>query len=291
MAAKHAKKKGLPFVIDVEDLWPEAMRMVLDIPVVSDILFSYFTITAKAAYRRADGVVGSSDTYRDEPLKYKVQIPKQVTVYVGSELGAFDEEAKENLAKVEKPEDEFWVTYAGTLGTSYDIATLIRAADILHKEGKESLRIVLLGDGPMRPEFEKVAAECEGKVTFHGYVPHSLMAAYLVKSDVVVNSLVRKAAQSIVSKIGDYLASGHPMINTGLNPEFWAKVEKDGFGVNVEPEDAAALANVIRDLMDDPEKCAQMGETARRIGEQQFDRPHSYRKIIDMVDDLLNIQR
>lgn len=291
VAAQHAKKQGVPFVVDIEDLWPEAMRMVLDVPVVSDILFSYFTVTAKKTYRLADAAVGSSDTYRDEPLKYKVKVPKSVTVYVGSELGAFDEEAKENIAKVEKPDGEFWVTYAGTLGTSYDIATLIRAADILHKEGKENLRIVLLGDGPMRPEFEKVAAECAGKVTFHGYVPHSLMAAYLVKSDVVVNSLVRKAAQSIVSKIGDYLASGHPMINTGLDPEFWAKVEADGFGVNVEPEDPQALANVIRDLMDDPEKCARMGQTARRIGEEQFDRPRSYRKIVDMVDGLLNVER
>lgn len=290
VAAQHAKNRGIPFVVDVEDLWPEAMRMVLDVPVISDVLFSYFTLTAEKTYRLADAVVGSSDTYRDEPLKYGVKIPKGVTVYVGSELGAFDQEAKENLDKVEKPEGEFWVTYAGTLGTSYDIATLIRAADILHKEGKENLRIVLLGDGPMRPEFEQVAAQCAGKVSFHGYVPHSLMAAYLVKSDAVVNSLVRKAAQSIVSKIGDYLASGHPMINTGLDPEFWAKVERDGFGVNVEPEDPQALAAVIRELMEDTEKCARMGETARRIGEEQFDRPHSYRKIIDMVDGLLKVE-
>ena len=39
-AARHAKKAGIPFIIDVEDLWPEAMRMVLDVPVVSDVLFS-----------------------------------------------------------------------------------------------------------------------------------------------------------------------------------------------------------------------------------------------------------
>lgn len=291
VAAEHAKKNGLPFVVDIEDLWPEAMRMVLDIPIVSDILFSYFTVTAKKTYRLADAAVGSSDSYRDEPLKYHVNIPRSVTVYVGSELGAFDQEAKDNIASVEKPAGEFWVTYAGTLGTSYDIATLIRAADILHKEGRENLRIVLLGDGPMRAEFEKVAAECTGKVSFHGYVPHSLMAAYLVKSDVVVNSLIRKASQSIVSKIGDYLASGHPMINTGLDPEFCAKVEADGFGVNVEPENAEALAEVIRGLMDDPAKCAEMGETARRIGEEQFDRPHSYRKIVDLVDGLLEVQR
>ena len=291
VAAAHAKKVGIPFIVDIEDLWPEAMRMVLDIPVISDILFSYFTVTAKKTYRLADAAVGSSDTYRDEPLKYNVRIPKSVTVYVGNELAEFDREAAENLASVEKCESEFWVTYAGTLGTSYDIATLIRAADILKKQGVDNLRIVLLGDGPLRPEFERVAAECAGNVTFVGYVPHALMAAYLVKSDVTVNSLVSKASQSIVSKIGDYLASGHPMINTGLDPEFWAKVESDGFGVNVKPEDPEALDAVIRDLMENTQKCAQMGETARKIGSEQFDRPHSYQKIIGLADDLLGIQR
>lgn len=291
VAAEHAKRQGIPFVVDIEDLWPEAMRMVLDVPVVSDVLFSYFSITAKKAYRLADGAVGSSDTYRDEPLKYNVRVPKSVTVYVGNELGAFDQEVQENLDRVEKPDDEFWVTYAGTLGTSYDIATLIRAADILEKQGVHNLRVVLLGDGPLRPEFEKLAGELSGKVTFVGYVPHSLMAAYLAKSDVTINSLVRKAAQSIVSKIGDYLASGHPMINTGLDPEFWKKVETDGFGVNVEPEDPEALAKVIRDLMEDPENCEKMGKIARSIGEEQFDRPRSYQKIIHLVDELLDEKR
>ena len=61
--------------------------------------------------------------------------------------------------------------------------------------------------------------------------------------------------------------------------------------MNVEPEDPEALANVIRDLMDDPAKCEAMGITARRIGQEQFDRPNAYQKIIRMVDELLNVQR
>ncbi len=34
-----------------------------------------------------------------------------------------------------------------------------------------------------------------------------------------------------------------------------------------------------------------MGEIARRIGEEQFDRPRSYRKIIDLVDNILGVER
>ena len=290
VAAAWAKKAGVPFIVDIEDLWPEAMRMVLDVPVVSDLLFSYFTVTAKKTYRLADAAVGSSDTYRDEPGKYGVTIPKSVTVYVGNDLAAFDAGAEEQLSGVEKPEGEFWVTYAGTLGTSYDIATLIRAADLLQKRGRKELRIMLLGDGPLRSELEALAQELTGNVTFLGYAPYSRMAAYLKQSDVTVNSLVRKASQSIVSKIGDYLAAGHPMINTGLDPEFWGKVEEDGFGVNVLPEDPEALAAVIEGLMDDPEGCTRMGLRARQTAREQFDRPNTYRKIIRLADRLLEGQ-
>ena len=290
VAAGWAKKAGVPFIVDIEDLWPEAMRMVLDVPVVSDLLFSYFTVTAKKTYRLADAAVGSSDTYRDEPGKYGVTIPDSVTVYVGNDLAAFDTGAEEQLSGAEKPEGEFWVTYAGTLGTSYDIATLIRAADLLQKRGRKELRIMLLGDGPLRSELEALAKELTGNVTFLGYAPYGRMAAYLKQSDVTVNSLVRKASQSIVSKIGDYLAAGHPMINTGLDPEFWNKVEKDGFGINVRPEDPEALAAAIEGLMDDLEGCTRMGLRARQIAREQFDRPHTYRKIIRLADRLLEGQ-
>ena len=38
-AAEYAHRNKIPFVADVNDLWPEAMRMVFDIPIVSDLLF------------------------------------------------------------------------------------------------------------------------------------------------------------------------------------------------------------------------------------------------------------
>ncbi|MBQ7638459.1 MAG: glycosyltransferase family 4 protein [Clostridia bacterium] len=287
-AGKYAKRHGLPFIIDVEDLWPEAMRMVLDVPALSDVMFSYFTVNAKKAYSLADAVVGSSDEYRDEPLKYGCKIEKSRTVYVGTDLCRFDEGVKENAGDIIKPDGEFWVTYAGTLGTSYDIETLIKAADILKKRGT-NIKIMLLGSGPLEDEFKKYAASTDADVHFAGYLPYPVMAAYLTKSDITVNSLVAKASQSIVSKIGDYLAAGLPMINTGLNAEFKKKVESDGFGVNVEPENAEALADAIETLYKSPELREEMGKTARRTAETQFNRPVSYMKIVELARELLEL--
>ena len=39
---KCAHKYGIPFVVDVNDLWPEAFRVALDVPVLSDIFFAPF---------------------------------------------------------------------------------------------------------------------------------------------------------------------------------------------------------------------------------------------------------
>lgn len=287
-AAEYAKEKGIPFVADVNDLWPEAMRMVLDIPVISDILFHPLQRDAEKVYRLVSGVIGTSDEYRDRPFQnQKRNIPKQ-TVYVGNELSVFDEGAEKYREEVFKNEDEFWVTYAGTIGTSYDIKTMVLAAEELANRGMPNIRIKILGGGPMKEELRSMADVKQiFNVEFVGYAPYDKMAAYLKKSDVLVNSFVKKAPQSIVTKIGDYLAAGRPMINTCMSTEFRAKVEHDGFGVNIMPEDVNILADAIEDLYEDPEKCKEMGEKARKIAEEQFDRPQSYRKIEELIRGLL----
>ncbi len=286
-AAEYAKKKGIPFVPDVNDLWPEAMRMVLDIPVVSDILFYPLQRDAEKVYSLVSGIIGTSDEYRDRPLKnQKLDVPRK-TVYVGNEIAEFDKGVETYGPQIQKPGGEFWVSYAGTIGTSYDIRTMVLAGRELLDRGMDQIKIKILGGGPLKEELENLAKEKEcANVEFVGYAPYPQMAAYLAKSDILVNSFVKKAPQSIVTKIGDYLAAGKPMINTCMSPEFRQKVETDGFGINILPEDVKILTDAIMDLYKDREGCRIMGEKARKIAEEQFDRPESYKKIIALIEEL-----
>ena len=286
-AAEYAKKKGIPFVPDVNDLWPEAMRMVLDIPVVSDILFYPLQRDAEKVYSLVSGIIGTSDEYRDRPLKnQKLDVPRK-TVYVGNEIAEFDKGVETYGPQIQKPGGEFWVSYAGTIGTSYDIRTMVLAGRELLDRGMDQIKIKILGGGPLKEELENLAKEKEcTNVEFVGYAPYPKMAAYLAKSDILVNSFVKKAPQSIVTKIGDYLAAGKPMINTCMSPEFRQKVETDGFGINILPEDVKILTDAIIDLYKDREGCRIMGEKARKIAEEQFDRPESYKKIIELIEEL-----
>jgi glycosyltransferase involved in cell wall biosynthesis len=288
-AAEYAKKKGIPFVADVNDLWPEAMRMVLDIPVVSDAAFYPLKRDAEKVYSLVSGVVGTSDEYRDRPSKnQRRDIPKE-TVYVGNEIAEFDRGAEEHMAETAKPEGEFWVTYAGTIGTSYDIRTMILAGEKLAEEGHEEIKIKILGDGPLKEELEALADSRQIRnVEFTGYAPYEEMAAYLKQSDILVNSFVKKAPQSIVTKIGDYLAAGKPMINTCMSREFRRKVKQDGFGINIMPEDAGVLAEAILKLKQNEGRRLEMGRRARAVAEAEFDRPEAYKKIERLIAKLVD---
>ena len=283
---KAAQKFNIPFVVDVNDLWPEAFRVALDVPVLSDILFSPFYRQAKAVYQMADAVVGTSDEYRERGLRdARSGIPSE-TVYVGNQLCEFDAGVAANASQIDKPAGDIWVSYAGTLSACYDLETLVNAMALVQKSHPEA-KLQILGDGSERENLKAAAQSCGASVTFHGYLPYDQMAAWLSKSDITINSLVEKAAQSIVTKIGDYLAAGKPMVNTSCSKEFRAKVEADGFGVNVKPGDAEGMARILVDLIEDSSRRAQMGEKARAIAEEQFDRPHSYLKTVRLIEGLI----
>ena len=287
---EYAKKNKINYIVDIEDLWPEAMEMVSPFPTcINHILFKSYRKNALVAYKSADAFVGTSDEYRDVPANlYGICGKPSHTVYVGCELSEFDKGVKEYFVSIEKNQGEWWVTYAGNLGSSYDISTLIKTAQELYKDGFLQIHIKILGSGPLENHFKYIANQKSCNVEFVGYTPYRKMAAFLTKSDVLINSFVKKAPQSIVTKIGDYLSAGKPIINTLSSEEFRKKVESDGFGVNVEAENIVALKESILSLYNNPDLCHIMGEKSRQVAEEQFDRKKSYMIIKEMIDKLIN---
>lgn len=283
----YGEKKNIPCIVDVNDLWPEAMRMVFDIPIVSDIFFNPFLRDAEMVYSKVSGVIGTSDEYRDRAFKNICRKLPKATIYVGNEIEKFDDGVRKYSGKIYKPDNEFWVTYAGTIGKSYDIKTMIDVSRVLLEEGYENIKMMILGDGPDKEKLEQYSKKICANVEFCGYQIYGMMAAYLAKSDIVVNSFIKKAPQSIVTKIADYLASGKPMINTCNSSEFKEKVKKSGFGINIEAENVDSLKDAILRFYGDRIFLKECGKNARQIAEEQFDRKESYKVILDMISNLI----
>ena len=58
-------------------------------------------------------------------------------------------------------------------------------------------------------------------------------------------------------------------------------------GMNIEAEDKLILADAILELYQDEPRRKRMGEKARKIAKEQFDRPNSYEKIVELMETLM----
>lgn len=67
--AKYCKRNNVKFIVDVQDLWPESFQMVLDIPIISKIIFSPFNIMANGIYKRTDSICAVSEGYVNRALR------------------------------------------------------------------------------------------------------------------------------------------------------------------------------------------------------------------------------
>lgn len=280
MVTTICKKNNVPVVVDIEDLWPEAMSMVVKSKLLRILLLWPFTRDAEITYKNADGIIGTSEDYTDRAFKRRERNIPAETVYVGCNLADFDAGVAKYSDQIIKADGEFWVTYAGSISTSYDIRTLI---DAVYNLKDKNVHAQILGTGSLKDELESYSMDMEN-IHFWGFTEYPKMAAVLSKSDVVVNSFIKGAPQSFVNKVGDYLASGKPMINTLENPVFCSFIEKNDVGTNVEPGNVCLLKNTIEHYKD---YTSSQGTNARKLAEKNFDRKRTYIDTVKMVNKIL----
>lgn len=275
-AAKFCERNGIRFIVDVQDLWPEAFRMALDIPGISGLLFAPFKHMADGIYRRADAVCGVSEDYCARALRVNRKGAKGTAVYLGTALEVFDRSAEQFAA--EKPAGETWLGYVGTLGTSYDLPVVFEA---LRKVSYPGLKFIVMGDGPLADDFKKQA---EGlPAVFTGRIPYEQMCGILKQCDIVVNPIIGSSAATIINKHGDYAAAGKPVLNTQAGQEYRGLVEGYRMGFNCRNHDADDLAEKLEILLKDPGLRQEMGRNARRCAEEKFDRAKSYGRLQEVI--------
>ena len=280
VAAKYAQKNNIKFIIDIQDLWPEAFRMVFNIPIISDMIFYPMRKKADFIYSTADEIIAVSQTYAERALKVNRKCKKAYAVFLGTELSYFDQLVEEN--KIDnKPQDEIWLAYVGTLGHSYDLICVIDALFLL--KGKYNIKFIVMGDGPLKSKFEKYAKEQGVNAYFTGRLDYGKMVGILSSCDIAVNPISRGAAQSIINKHGDYAAAGLPVLNTQECLEYRELLLEYNAGLNCENNNPADLAKKLAQLCEDADLRKVMGQNSRKLAEQKFDRRKTYSLIIQRI--------
>lgn len=278
VASQYCKKNHVRFIVDIQDLWPEAFKMVVNIPILSDMAFWPMQKQADRIYSSAEQIVAVSETYAKRGMRVNQKCKKATVVYLGTDKNVFDQYSKnytENFTGIQ-------IGYVGSLSSSYDLLTIIEAISRL--KAKENIKLLVMGEGGARQKFEEKAQELDIICEFTGSLPYTQMIGRLCTCDIAVNPIHKGSAGSIINKVCDYAMAGLPVVNTQESEEYRKLLSLYNAGINCRCECVGDVIAAFEKLINNPELRKQMAKNSRKLGIEQFDREKSYKSIINIIE-------
>jgi glycosyltransferase involved in cell wall biosynthesis len=264
-----ARLKGVPFLFEVRDLWPE---FAIEIGVLKNktlIRLSYWL--ESFLYRHADQLVVNSPGFI--PHVEKRGGRDILLIPNGADPRMFDPNSQGLAFRSENQlTDAFVVLYAGAHGISNDLEVLLDAAEITRDHA--GIKYVLVGDGKEKSNLIASAEKRNLKnVLFLAPVPKNKMAEVIAASNACVAILrpMEMYKTTYPNKVFDYLAAGRPILLV-IDGVIREVVEQARAGIFIPPGNATALANAVLDLASNKAKARQMGLNGREYVTQYFDR-------------------
>lgn len=283
-ASDYCRKNGVKFVIDVQDLWPEAFAIAIKNKFFRKALIP-INVYANHIYRSADEIVAVSNTYVERALSVNKKTNHGLSVYLGNNCVLFDAARKKSCNNREKNDGVLELCYIGTMGYSYDIPCVLEALNIYNTYSDvPKISFLAMGSGPLLDAFKKYAVKLGIDCEFTGMLAYEDMVDRMCGCDIVINPIVKDAVASIINKVGDYALSGLPVINTQESMEYRQLIDDYHCGINCNVGDASAIANALVVLAKNPSLRIEMGKNSRRLGLERFDRQSTYQKIVELIN-------
>jgi colanic acid biosynthesis glycosyl transferase WcaI len=237
-AALFGWVRRLPFVLDVQDLWPDTVAAS---GMAGRRLVGLIDRMCGFVYRRAAAIVCQSDGIR-EALATRVDEPgKLVTIHNWADDQAYDPPATTDLSRYRFGQGCTFV-YGGNFGQAQNLRVAIDAA-IEARRQDPSIRLLLIGGGPEEALLAAHIAERQAdQVEIHPPVSRAAIADVFHAADVLLCHLKDDPLYRITipSKVQYYAACGRPIL-AGLAGEAADIVRRTARGTVVPPDDVAAM--------------------------------------------------
>ena len=276
-AARTARLRRVPWVFEVQDLWPAFPIAMGAVPTV--LARQQLYRLEKRLYQSARHILPLSPDMTRYVTDLGIAPAKVTTVLNGTDLELAARATPAVVAHLRQAHGlagQRVVLYAGTFGRANDIPTLVAAAEAMaaRDAGNEDEVVWLfLGHGFFEPLIVAAAARWPGRIRLVGGQARHDVFGWFALADVSMVSFLGLTVLDANSpaKLYDSLAVGTPVIVT--NPG-WTKglVEKHSCGWYVPAGNAPALAEKLRTLLAHPEELAVAGANGRQLARAEFDR-------------------
>lgn len=269
IAAYVKRRHKVPFVFELssplEQAW-EIHKIEAGKPRVLYYLSDKFTrFLANRLLREADLVLPTSKWLKEHLVEQGIPQAKMMPYPNGVDIQAFSDKDGKGIRQEYGLGGTKVITYIGTLGKGRSLELLIRTFSLVRRK-KEDVKLLIVGEGSDEANLKRLASELgiEGDVVFTGQVPQANVPSFIAASDIGVSPVPPFFFYKLSSpiKMFEYMAMAKPVVANDEIPEHKEVLEQSGGGILV-PFATGAFASAIIELLDNPERAAQMGQKGR----------------------------
>ncbi len=278
-AWRAARRFGVPFVLEVRDLWPESLAVGIGRRGPS---YWALHVLARFLYRVADRIVVLAKGVGDFLARAGVASDRIVLAPNGVDVAGYGSARRTARAGMR-------LAYAGAHGPANGLDAVLDAADLLRDDPRVAFDLV--GDGPAKAALVE-SARLRGldNVRFREPIAKGAMPAFLAECDaglMVLKDVPLFAFGVSPNKLFDYWGAALPVI-CNVPGEVADMVRQSQGGIQARDASGAALAAAIRELLVlSPTERAAMGARGRSWVERERDRPMLTARLDAALRDLL----
>ncbi len=280
-AMEHAREEGVPGLLEVNAPLLEEQRTWREL-----VLESEAQRSLDRAFAAATALLAVSEEVAAHLSGHDAARGRVHVVPNGVDPRRFAP-PRENEPRTQRP---FTAGYVGTLRPWHGVEDLVAAFAALRRSiPGAGARLVIVGDGPLRPAVEAAVKEhsLRGCVEMCGAVAPAQVPGLLEAMDVAVAPYPPvEPFYFCPLKIFEYMAAGKAIIAADIGG-LGRLVVHGTTGLLYPPGDRAALARAMARCAGDPPLRARLGEAARRVAI----RDHTWHSVIGRILSLADAHR
>lgn len=257
-----AKMAKAPLVINVQDIYPD---VAVELKFLTNrVAIRFFRGMERWIYRHARKIVVISPSFRDNLAGKGVPQEKVAVVSNWADPSEIVPLPKQNQFRQEvgAGREDLLLVYSGGLSLNSLLEPLMEA---LVQFRRERVRLVVLGDGPKKPEIMALAGQLGIAAEFMPFQPLERYGEVLSAADLAVVTLNSAATSSSVpSKIFKHMAAGTASLAITSAPnELTRLIRASGGGLSCDDGTPGTIAARIRWALANREEIEAMGGRAR----------------------------
>lgn len=278
LPALSLRRRGARFVFDQHDLVPELYLSRFGRG--RDLVYRITRLLERLAYRLADVVLATNESYREIAVARGGKDPGRVfVVRNGPDLTQFRPGEPESGLRRGKAH---LLAYLGVMGPQDGVDHALRALALLQRR-RHDWHAVFIGDGDVLPELRRLAGELglHEDVEFAGWRGDDDLRRILSTSDVCLAPEPRSPLNDVstMTKVAEYMAMRRPVVAYDL-----VETRRTAGDAALYAHDEEGLAACIDELLDDPARRQAMGALGRNRVETMLAWEHSERVLLQAYE-------